>query len=247
MRPDVVLVPVLDAAALGQVDAERGAVERRLDVVGGQRVAGEQHVDEAGVDQRDHRGAAPVWTTPGPPTQSTFLPAALASRMPSATWRTSTACGFSLETSDSMKPNALVGPCPASGTVTLMPEAPQTTLHARAARRTSAACRRAASRRRSRRRSGRSPSPGSATCDPVAVEPHLGLEVGGGVEAVGEDAVHAPRRSTSASPGSTMVDAAGLQPHQQPLERLVVLGGDGDRGVRRVVGARGRRRSARST
>ena len=50
-------------------------------------------------------GAAPVCTTPGPPTQSTFLPAALASRMPSATWRTSTACGFSLETSDSMKPN----------------------------------------------------------------------------------------------------------------------------------------------
>ncbi len=36
-------------------------------------------------------GAAPVWTTPGPPTQSTFWPAALASRMPSATWRTSTA------------------------------------------------------------------------------------------------------------------------------------------------------------
>ena len=50
-------------------------------------------------------GAAPVWTTPGPPTQSTFLPSALASRMPSATWRTSTACGFSLDTSDSMKPN----------------------------------------------------------------------------------------------------------------------------------------------
>ena len=50
-------------------------------------------------------GAAPVCTTPGPPTHSTFLPAAFASRMPSATWRTSTACGFSLETSDSMKPN----------------------------------------------------------------------------------------------------------------------------------------------
>ena len=30
-------------------------------------------------------GAAPVCTTPGPPTHSTFLPAALASRMPSAT------------------------------------------------------------------------------------------------------------------------------------------------------------------
>ena len=67
-----------------------------------------------------------MWTTPGPPTQSTFLPAALASRMPSATWRTSTACGFSLETSDSMKPNAppdWIG----IGTLTLMPDAPQTT------------------------------------------------------------------------------------------------------------------------
>ena len=49
-------------------------------------------------------GAAPVCTTPGPPTQRTFLPAALASRIPSATWRTSTAWGFSVETSDSMNP-----------------------------------------------------------------------------------------------------------------------------------------------
>lgn len=70
-------------------------------------------------------GDAPVCTTPGPPTQSTFWPASLATRMPSATERTSTAWGFSLETSDSMKPkdpSSLVE----SGTVTLMPEAPQT-------------------------------------------------------------------------------------------------------------------------
>ncbi len=71
-------------------------------------------------------GAAPVWTTPGPPTHSTFLPAALASRIPSATWRTSTACGFSEDTSDSMKPNEPPA-CATSGTVTLMPEAPHTT------------------------------------------------------------------------------------------------------------------------
>ena len=46
--------------------------------------------------------------------------------MPSATCRTSTACGFSLDTSDSMKPNepsALV----ITGTSTRMPDAPQTT------------------------------------------------------------------------------------------------------------------------
>ena len=45
--------------------------------------------------------------------------------MPSATDRTRTACGFSLETSDSMNPKV-----PSSfveiGAVTLMPEAPQT-------------------------------------------------------------------------------------------------------------------------
>ena len=55
------------------------------------------------------------------------MPAALASRMPSATERTSTACGFSLDTSDSMNPNEPPA-FSASGTVTLMPEAPQTTV-----------------------------------------------------------------------------------------------------------------------
>ena len=46
--------------------------------------------------------------------------------MPSATWRTSTACGFSLDTSDSMKPN--VSPIAlAKGGSTLIPSAPHTT------------------------------------------------------------------------------------------------------------------------
>ncbi len=71
-------------------------------------------------------GAAPVCTTPGPPTQSTFLPSALASRMPSATWRTSTAWGFSEETSESMKPNAS-SILSMTGDRTRMPEAPVTT------------------------------------------------------------------------------------------------------------------------
>src|SRR6185312_5221988 len=44
-RADVVLVTVRHAGALRQVDAERGAEQRGLDVVGGQRVAGEQAVD----------------------------------------------------------------------------------------------------------------------------------------------------------------------------------------------------------
>ncbi len=71
-------------------------------------------------------GAAPVCTTPGPPTHSTFLPSALASRIPSATWRTRTACGFSDETSDSMKPKASL-PLSTTGAETRMPEAPVTT------------------------------------------------------------------------------------------------------------------------
>ncbi len=52
---------VLDALAVREVDAERRAVQRRLDVVRRQRVAGEQHVDVARLDQRDHgRGRAGV-------------------------------------------------------------------------------------------------------------------------------------------------------------------------------------------
>ena len=93
----------------------------------GQRVAGEEDVDE--VRPRPCAtiaGAAPVCTTPGPPTHSTFLPCALASRMPSATWRTSTACGFSEDTSDSMKPNESP-PLSIDRGCTRMPEAPVTT------------------------------------------------------------------------------------------------------------------------
>src|SRR6266545_6198959 len=54
---DVMLVAVLDADALQQVHAERGAVQGALDVVGGERVAGEQHVHVAGLDQPHHRRA----------------------------------------------------------------------------------------------------------------------------------------------------------------------------------------------
>jgi hypothetical protein len=51
-------------------------------------------------------GAAPVCTIAGPPTHSTFCPAAFTSRIRSAIWRTSSACGFSLETMEDMNPNA---------------------------------------------------------------------------------------------------------------------------------------------
>jgi lysine-ketoglutarate reductase/saccharopine dehydrogenase-like protein (TIGR00300 family) len=53
---DVVLVPVLDAFAVGEVDAQRGAVQRGLDVVSGEGVAGEEDVDEVVLHQCHHRG-----------------------------------------------------------------------------------------------------------------------------------------------------------------------------------------------
>jgi len=51
----VVLVAVLDTAPLREVDAQRRAEERGLDVVGGQCVAREEDVDPAGVHEGDHR------------------------------------------------------------------------------------------------------------------------------------------------------------------------------------------------
>ena len=62
-------------------------------------------VDEPGVDQGHHRRRrAGVHDARAADPEQAFWPSALASRMPSATWRTSTACGFSDDTSDSMKP-----------------------------------------------------------------------------------------------------------------------------------------------
>ena len=49
--------PSIARAAL-HVDAERGAVERLLDVVDRERVAGEQHVDVAAANQIAEVGAA---------------------------------------------------------------------------------------------------------------------------------------------------------------------------------------------
>ncbi len=68
--------------------------------------------------------------------------------------------------------------------------------------------------------------------EPLAAEPDLCRQVGGGVEAVGEDTVqvgNAGRRLARID----LVDASGLQPHQQALERLIVLCSDDD--VARLV------------
>ena len=70
-------------------------------------------------------GTPPAWTTPGPATHSNRLPAARACRIPSATWRTSTACGRSSPWS---APNVLIASAEGSelGTLTWMPAAPTT-------------------------------------------------------------------------------------------------------------------------
>jgi len=52
-RPQVMFVPFLRRQAALQRDAEAGSVESMLDVVGGQGVAGEQHIEIAGADQLD--------------------------------------------------------------------------------------------------------------------------------------------------------------------------------------------------
>jgi hypothetical protein len=71
---------------------------------------------------------------------------------------------------------------------------------------------------------------------PVAADAHLGVEVGRRVEVVGEDAV----LLDGAHHGLARVDevrAVGLQPHDQPAERLLVVGADAHPGVRLVVRA----------
>ena len=50
-RAHVIAMAVLDGMAAAEIDAERRARERDLDVVHGERVAGEQHVDVAEPDQ----------------------------------------------------------------------------------------------------------------------------------------------------------------------------------------------------
>ena len=83
--------------------------------MGGQRVAGEEDVDVAGAHQPDHRRGRAGVHDAGPPTQRIRWPAALTSRIRSAIWRTSSACGFSLDTAEDMKPKSSSSPQRAGG------------------------------------------------------------------------------------------------------------------------------------
>ena len=75
----------------------------RLDVVDRQRVAGEQHLHVAELDQARQVAPAPVCTTAGPATTRTRPPEARIWRISSAMPAISTFFGFSAETSLPMK------------------------------------------------------------------------------------------------------------------------------------------------
>ncbi|KPC73363.1 hypothetical protein ADL26_13670, partial [Thermoactinomyces vulgaris] len=62
---------------------------------------------------------------------------------------------------------------------------------------------------------------------PAAVEPHLGVEVGGGVEVLGEDAV-ARGRLEGRDAGVERVRAVRLEAHDDAFDQLGRLGGDGE-------------------
>ena len=70
---------------------------------------------------------------------------------------------------------------------------------------------------------------------PPAAQAHPGLEVGRGVEPLGEDTVHLRFRHVRLT-GVDLVHATGLEPHQESLQRVVVLGSDGEDGVGQVLG-----------
>ena len=70
---------------------------------------------------------APVCTTAGPATHRIRPPSPLTSRIRSAIWRTSRACGFSLDTVELMNPKSpSTVLCSRTGSTTRTPLAPQT-------------------------------------------------------------------------------------------------------------------------
>ena len=187
-RADVVLVAVLDARADGQVDAERRAEERRLDVVGGERVAGEQHVDEAGVDQRDHRRRRAGVHDAGPADPQDPLAGGLHLAHPvgdlAHQQRLRLLAGDLRlhELEDAVRRRRSRAAASSPG---------RRSRRRRWHRRLDVGHRHGADPRRRGRSTTTSPQSISGFCDrhPVAAEADLGLQVGGRVEVVGEHAV----------------------------------------------------------
>ncbi len=144
------------------------------------------------------------------------MPASFTSRICCAIWRTSRACGFSEDTSEFMnsKPPALRSMA-GSGT-TFTPLAPQTTV---------SPAMHLADRDGARPVALHDdPAVHLRVLDrhPVPAEAHDGLQVGGRVEVVGEDAVllHLAQHRLA---GVGRVHAVGLQPHDQPRQVVVAV------------------------
>ena len=111
------LCPLAVGAPVVEPDAERRAEQRRLDVVRGERVAREEHVDPPARDEPlEVHGRRPVWMIAGPPTNRIFRPACRISAMPRATAATLSSFGRSAETSLDMKPKTCAGSLRGAGT-----------------------------------------------------------------------------------------------------------------------------------
>ncbi len=232
----------LGAGPGGDVDAERRAEHVRLDVVGGEAVAGEEELDPAGPDQAGHGGAAPGVDHRRARTRRGCRPRPPG---PGAAGRRGRGAGSPwaspVETSESMNSNP-ARPRVRSGATTRTPRAPTTTASP-ARRRCSGVVVIVVGRRPCRRPRARSPSRARSAADPVPVEAHLGDQVGRGAEVR-----RAPPRRPAPARWRPRRRRAGWPPGPGAArpggERGVVGGGDLDDGPARVgrVPCRCRRR-----
>ena len=180
--------------------------------------------------RRARCGAAPVCTTAGPTTAIVSRPSFFTWRRMCATSCTICALGFSLLTADAMNSNGWLSRGRSSGS-TRMPRWPVTKQVAGA----HVAHRHGLGRAGPPRRRGcRSPSPDARTRTHSPLTRTNVVEVGGGVEAIGEDAVHV---------GGLEHGVLRLHGHdaelgdrlQQLVEVRGVAAEDAHHGVRRVV------------
>ena len=223
---------VFHAPAHGQVDPEAGAVERSLDVVGGQGVAGEQHVDVVGLDQRDHgrRGSGVYDAGPADPQHLLARGLGLTHAAGNLAYQQRLrllARDLGLHEAEGLRApvthhrldldavgaghDVHAGPdvghrkgVDAGPVVGLLDD--ETTVHL-----------------------------GVLDLDPSAAESDPGHQIRRRVEPVGKDPVLLADHH-SGRPGVDLVDSAGLQAHQEALEGILVLSGHGDRGVGGVGG-----------
>ena len=172
-------------------------------------------------------GPAPVWITAGPHTAS-ILPPVLAARMRAATSPTSRPFGFSDETSDAMNSNGLA-PRGRSGGAARARRRDRRRSRSPARTR----CIGAVRRRPSASRTTAQSISGFSTSTQWPPMPDRRRQVGGGVEARGQDAVGVAGNQPRVLDGHA-VGAVHLQLGQKGGEDLLVVGDDLDAGPARV-------------